>query len=326
VLTVYRTTGGGALSCRAYVPGEHLDGDVAWLDLLSPTQEEDDAVEVCVGVEIPTQEDMREIEASSRLYVENGTRYMTVPLLAGSHSGRPGLVNVSFILAGKRLVTVRHAEPRVIDLFIQRVCKTANGPENGEAVLLGLVDAIIDHTADILERVGAEIDEASKRVFAEHKGEIRAKRDFMQIMRDIGSKGDLLSMARESLVGISRMVGFLSTEVEGQKVSALAKGQLSVIRRDAESLRDHTSYLGDKIIFLLDATVGMVTIEQNDLVKIFSVVSVILMPPMLIASIYGMNFEHMPELAKPWAYPAVLVAMLVSAILPYMIFRLKRWL
>jgi magnesium transporter len=325
VLTVYRTTT-GALSCRPYEPGEHLDGDVVWLDLLNPTMEEDKAVEQCVGVEIPTQEDMREIEASSRLYVENGTRYMTVPLLAGSRLGRPGLVNVSFILAGKRLVTVRHSEPRVIDLFIQRVCKMANGPDSGEAVLLGLLDAIIDRLADILERVGAEIEDASKRVFAEHDGKIRQKRDFMQIMRGIGSKGDILSMARESLVGISRMVGFLSTDVEGQPVSAQAKAQLPVIRRDAESLRDHTSYLGDKIIFLLDATVGMVTIEQNDLVKLFSVVSVILMPPMLIASIYGMNFEHMPELAKPWAYPAALAAMLVSAVVPYLVFRLKRWL
>ena len=325
MLTVYRATG-GALKCSPYEPGEHLDDNVIWLDLLNPEHAEDKAVEVCVGVEIPTQEDMSEIEASSRLYVDNGARYMTVPLLAGSRSGQPGLVNVSFILAGNRLVTVRHAEPRVIALFIQRVCKLANGPDTGETVLMGLLDAIIDRTADILENVGSEVEEVSKKVFADHKGQVRAKRDYMAILRRVGGHSEILSMARESLVAISRMVGFLSTDLEGKTVSAQARSQLAVIRRDAESLRDHASYLGDKIIFLLDATVGMVTIEQNDLVKLFSVVSVILMPPMLIASTYGMNFRFMPELETSWGYPIALFAMLVSAVVPYLIFRLKRWL
>jgi magnesium transporter len=326
VLTVYRATPGGALQCRPYEPGEHLDGDVIWLDLLNPEQDEDKAVEVCVGVEIPTQEDMSEIEASSRLYVDNGARYMTVPLLAGSRTGQPGLVNISFILAGKRLVTVRHAEPRVIALFIQRVCKLASGPDTGESVLMGLLDAIIDRTADILEHVGADVEEVSKKVFADHKGQVRAKRDYMAILRRVGGHSELLSMARESLVAISRMVGFLSTDLEGKPVSTQARGQLAVVRRDAESLRDHASYLGDKIIFLLDATVGMVTIEQNDLVKLFSVVSVILMPPTLIASTYGMNFQFMPELNTRWGYPLALLAMLLSAVVPYLIFRMKRWL
>jgi magnesium transporter len=325
MLTFYTPTP-GPLDCRKWQGGEHVPTDAVWLDLLDPTPEEDAAVERCVGILVPTPEEMREIETSSRLYVENGARYMTASLMAGADSGRPGLVNVSFILAGKRLITVRHTEPRVLKLYIQRVCSMGKGPETGEAVLMGLLEAVIDRTADIIERVGADVDAVSQRVFGIHQGPVRAKKDFMEIMRAIGAQGGLVSMARESLVSLTRVVGYLMGEFDGHKVSPESREALDVIRRDLNSLREHTSYLGDKVTFLLDASVGMVTIEQNDLVKLFAVVSVILMPPMLIASIYGMNFQHMPELAKPWAYPAALLAMLVSAVVPYLVFRLRRWL
>ncbi|BCJ90221.1 magnesium transporter [Terrihabitans soli] len=325
MLTIYTPTS-GPLDNKVWQSGEPIPQEAVWLDLLDPTVEEDKAVEQFIGILIPTVEEMREIESSSRLYVENGARYMTASVMAGADSGRPGLVNVSFILAGNRLITVRHTEPRVLKLYIQRVCSIAKPPETGEAVLMGLLEAVIDRTADIIEHVGMDVDIVSQRVFGRHKGPIRAKKDFMEIMREIGAQGDLASMARESLVSLTRVVGYLLGEFDGLKVCSGSLEALNVMRRDLNSLREHTSYLNDKVTFLLDATVGMVTIEQNDLVKLFSVVSVILMPPMLIASIYGMNFEHMPELAKPWAYPAALIAMLVSAVVPYLVFRLNRWL
>jgi magnesium transporter len=325
MLTFYTPTP-GPMDCRNWQPGEPVPQDAVWLDLHDPTPEEDNAVENCVGILIPTPEEMREIETSSRLYVENGARYMTASVMAGADSGRPGLVNVSFILAGKRLITVRHTEPRVLKLYIQRLCSMGKGPETGEAVLMGLLEAVIDRTADIIERVGMDIDAVSQRVFSIHSGPVRAKKDFMDIMREIGAQSDLASMARESLVSLTRVVGYLLGEFDGLKVCSTSLEALNVMRRDLNSLREHTSYLNDKVTFLLDATVGMVTIEQNDLVKLFAVVSVILMPPMLIASVYGMNFRHMPELDWPWAYPAALIAILISAVVPYLVFRLKRWL
>jgi magnesium transporter len=325
MLTIYSAKA-GALVPQTFDPKKPLPDAAVWLDLINPTAEEDKAVEVCVGISIPTREDMAEIEVSSRLYVEDGARFMTAAVIAGVESDKPGLVNVSFIVVGNRLVTVRHGEPRVIDLYIQRICKLTKGPTKGDTILIGMLEAIIDRTADILEKVGAEIEDISQRVFGQHRGAVRAKKDYMAILRQIGRKSDLLSMSRESLVSISRMVGFMSVELDGKKIAATARAQISVMRRDAESLRDHTSYLGDKVIFLLDATVGMVTIEQNDLVKLFSVVSVILLPPMLISSTYGMNFQFMPELNYPFAYPLALGAMLLSAVVPYLIFRLKRWL
>jgi magnesium transporter len=325
MLTIYSAKA-GSLVPEPFDPKKPLPGSAVWLDLISPTPEEDKAVEACVGVSVPTREDMAEIEASSRLYLEDGARFMTASVIAGVESDKAGLVNVTFILVGDRLVTVRHGEPRVIDLYIQRICKQAKGPTKGDAILFGMLEAVIDRTADILEKVGADIDDISQRVFGRHIGPVRAKKDYMAILRQIGRKGDLLSMARESLVSISRMVGFLSVGYDGKKASAEKRSQLIVMRRDADSLRDHTSYLGDKIIFLLDATVGMVTIEQNDLVKLFSVVAVILMPPTLIASIYGMNFHFMPELDSPYGYPLAVGAMIVAALVPYIAFRFKGWL
>jgi magnesium transporter len=324
MLTIYRTTT-GSLVPSVWTPGQVVPTDAIWLDLLHPTPEEDGAVEACIGAPVPTEEDMSEIEVSSRLYVEEGVRYMTASLLAGIQQDNPGLVNVGFVLAQGRLVTVRHGEPRVLKLFSARVCKLASGPRIGEEVLMGLLEAVIDRTADILERVGAEVDELSKRVFARQHGRVRQKKDFMTILRAIGRKGDLLSMIRESLLSVSRMVGFLTGKYAGVSLGKEARSQLQVMALDAESLRDHSSYLGDKIIFLLDATVGMVTIEQNELVKLFSIVSVILMPPTLIASTYGMNFEFMPELHHHYGYPLALLAMFISAAIPYLIFRLKHW-
>jgi magnesium transporter len=325
MLTVYLATS-GALVPRIWAPGDILPPEAIWLDLLRPTREEEQAVEACIGAEVPTEADISEIEVSSRLYVENGVRYMTASVLAGIQQDRPGIVNVGFVLTGRRLVTVRHGEPRVLTLFSNRVCKQPHGPDSGEAMLISLLDAVIDRTADILERVGGEVDETSRRIFSRESTRMRKKRDFMAILQQIGRKGDLLSMTRESLVSISRLVGFLSAKHEGVGFGKEQRSQLQVLAADAESLRDHTSYLSDKITFLLDATVGMVTIEQNDLVKLFSVVSVILMPPTLIASTYGMNFDFMPELHLHFGYPLALAAMVLSAVVPYLIFRMKGWL
>ena len=325
MLTLYLATS-GTLVPTVWEPGQSVPKNAVWLDLLHPTPEEDKAVEALIGAPVPSEEDMSEIEVSSRLYVEEGVRYMTASLLAGIQQDKPGLVNVGFVLAQGRLVTVRHGEPRVLKVFSARICKLVNGPATGEAILMGFLDAVIDRTADILERVGSEVDDVSKRVFARQHGRIRQKKDFMAVIHEIGRKGDLLSMIRESLLSVSRMVGFLAGKYEGVSLGQDARSQLKVMAVDAESLRDHTSYLGDKIVFLLDATVGMVTIEQNELVKLFSVVSVILMPPTLIASTYGMNFEFMPELHHHLGYPLALLAMLVSAVVPYLVFRLKHWM
>src|SRR6195256_6531832 len=260
-----------------------------WIDMVKPTASEDHAVEGLAGIAVPTREDMQEIEISSRLYVENGARYMTASLMCAADTESPRITPVTFILSGHRLVTVRYDMPKPFTLVENKLARSCAPGINGETVLLELLDAVIDRCADILERAGADVDQVSHDIF-EPEGVARtghAKR-YSDILIQIGRKGDLTSKVRESLVSIGRLVAFLSASVEGVKWS---KEQ-----RDVPSLSDHASYLSNKITFVLDAMLGVVNLEQNNIIKLFSVMAVVLMPPTLIASIYGMNFKLMPEL------------------------------
>jgi magnesium transporter len=269
---------------------------------------------------------MQEIEASSRLYEENGALYMTTTVVARADTEHPEAPAISFILAGDRLVTVRYAEPQSFALFAGR-CQRSPGPfGRGDGVLAGLLDALIDRVADVLERIGLEVDGISHEVF-EHPTTPRKSGDFQRILRSLGRRGDLTSKVRESLVGIGRLVMFLGQAgTPNVKAAKDLRNRLRTMTRDVRSLTEHASFLSGKINFLLDATLGMINIEQNAIIKIFSVVAVVFLPPTLIASIYGMNFEFMPELHSVFGYPLALALMLVSAIAPLVYFKRRAWL
>jgi magnesium transporter len=298
-----------------------------WLDLVKPTTEEDRAVEKLTGIAVPTREDMQEIEISSRLYVENGARYMTATLMCAADTESPRITPVTFILAHHRLVTVRYDLPKPFTLVESKLARSCAPGIHGETVLLELLDAVIDRCADILERAGADVDQVSHDIF-EPEGASRsgqAKR-YSDILIQIGRKGDLTSKVRESLVSIGRLVAFLSASVEGVKWSKEMREQLKTMQRDVASLSDHASYLSNKITFVLDAMLGVVNLEQNNIIKLFSVMAVVLMPPTLIASVYGMNFRIMPELQWEHGYPMALGMMLLAAVGPYLFFKWKKWL
>src|SRR5262245_52855908 len=297
-----------------------------WIDLIKPTPEEDKAVERLAGIAVPTREDMQEIEISSRLYIENGARYMTATLMCQSDTDMPRTTAVTFILAGHRLVTVRYDTPKPFAQVEYKLGRSCAPGITGEMVLMELLDAVIDRCADILEKVGSDIDTVSHDIFEpESERHGQAKR-YSQILIQIGRKGDLTSKVRESLVSIGRVVTFLSAVMEGVKWSKDMREQLKTMQRDVGSLTDHASYLSNKITFVLDAMLGVVNLEQNNIIKLFSVMAVVLMPPTLIASIYGMNFKSMPELEWTHGYPYALVAMLAAAVVPYLLFRWKKWL
>src|SRR5882757_3122077 len=304
-----------------------LPENAVWIDLVKPTAEEDRAVERLAGIAVPTREDMQEIEISSRLYVENGARYMTATLMCGTDTGTPRITPVTFILANHRLVTVRYDLPKPFMLVENKLARSCAPGIAGETVMLELLDAVIDRCADILERAGADVDQVSHDIF-EPEGVARtghAKR-YSDILIQIGRKGDLTSKVRESLVSIGRLVAFLSASVEGVKWSKEMREQLKTMQRDVGSLSDHASYLSNKITFTLAAMLGVVNLEQNNIIKLFSVMAVVLMPPTLIASVYGMNFKVMPELEWVHGYPMALVMMLLAAVLPYVFFKWKKWL
>ncbi|MBV6486818.1 MAG: Magnesium transport protein CorA [Pseudorhodoplanes sp.] len=295
-----------------------------WIDLVNPTLPEDRKVETLVGVAIPTREEMQEIEISSRLYVESGARYMTATLMCQSDSPQPKTTPVTFILAGGRLITVRYDEPKPFVIARNRLAKHCPATVSGESVMIDIMDAVIDRTADILERIAVEIDTVSHNVF--ERGRSRSPKFYNVILQTIGRKGDLTSKVRESLVSIGRLLLFLANEAEGLRWAKDQKAQIKSMHRDVQSLSDHATFLSNSMTFLLDAMVGLVTIEQNNIIKIFSVVAVVLMPPTLIASIYGMNFKHMPELEWILGYPLALVLMVVAAILPFLYFKWRKWL
>ena len=301
---------------------------ILWADLIVPTREEEAKVEAWLGVGVPTREEMEEIEISSRLYSENGAAFMTATLPANTDDDNPEMAPVTFVLSDNRLATIRYHEPRAFHTFPQRLVKAATGCDGGDAILIGLLEAIVDRLADVLERAGRDIDAISHDVFrtAMPSGSKRAK-SFQDTLQAIGRKGDLASNIRDSLMTLQRLSGFLGNVVSpSMRNGKDSRAQVRMLSRDIQSLIDHASFLSQKITFLLDATLGMISNEQNAIIKIVSVAALVFLPPTLVASIYGMNFDVMPELKWALGYPFALLLMGVSAILPYWFFRHRGWL
>jgi magnesium transporter len=317
---------GTSLDRIAVTSDADVPDSAVWFDLVNPAHEEDKIVERKVGAAVPTREEMQEIEITSRLYVENGARYMTATLMCQSDTDTPKTTPVTFIISGHRLITVRYDEPRPFMIVGNKLARNCSPTVTGESVLMDLLDAVIDRAADILERIGSEVDQISHDIFEPEAGGADRTRSYNEILKAIGKKGDLASKVRESLVSIGRLLLYLANEADSMRWAKESRAQLRGMQRDVHSLSDHAAYLSNKIQFLLDAMLGVVTIEQNNVIKIFSVAAVALMPPTLIASIYGMNFKHMPELDWTLGYPIAIALMLLAAALPYFVFKWKKWL
>ena len=312
----------GATAFDEPAPGAALPVDAVWLDLSHPTVDEEQAVEAFLGLDLPTREDMVEIEPSSRLYQDNGALVMTAAVLVGSGElPVPVLEPVTFVLARQRLVTIRYADPKPFRIFAAQAQRQPHLAENGAVTLVNLLEAIIDRIADILERTSAEVEEVSACIFAGG----RKAGGFDKLLSRLGRAQNVNVKARESLVSLARLISFCQLSAAVSR-SREAKDLLSSQDRDVRSLTDHASSVAGNIQFLLDAALGFINIEQNQIIKVFSVFTVCLMPPTLIGAIYGMNFDHMPELRIVWAYPAVLLAMLISGVAPLLWFWRKHWL
>jgi magnesium transporter len=302
-----------------------IPASAVWVDLLEPTPEEEKFVEATLGIDVPTREEMKEIETSNRLYEDQGALYMTTTVAAQLDTDRPVSTAVTFILVGQRLVSNRYLDTKPFQQFIAYAEKHPAACPNPLTVLAGLVEAFTERIADVLERVGGDLDNLSGSIFARHGNGTPNSRDLRSLIERIGFAGELNSKARESLVSLGRLLMFVQ-----QSGDATMKGELRdrfrSISRDVTSLSDHASFLGGKVQFMLEATLGMINIEQNDIIKIFSIVAVMLMPPTLVASVYGMNFHFMPELGWPFGYPFALLLMVFSGIFPYIYFRRRGWL
>lgn len=299
---------------------------IVWIDLSEPTRDEEALLETRLSLDVPTREDMEEIEISSRLYYENGDAFMTATIPAKSDTDDLQMSPVTFVLAGDRLITIRYHDPRAFQVFSQHAVKANLGCSNGETVLLGLLEAIVDRLADILERAQREIDSISRIAFERPGARQTKSQGLQQLLQEIGRKGDLTSNVRESLFTLDRVIAFLGYSTAQRRSDKATRARIKTLLRDVNSLNDHSATLSAKITFLLDATLGMIAIEQNAIIKIFSIAAVVFLPPTLIASIYGMNFEYMPELGWRFGYPMAVVIMVLCAIFPYVFFKRRGWL
>jgi magnesium transporter len=301
----------------------------AWYDLHDPTPEEDRFVWESLGIDIPTHEEMQDIEPSARLYKEGGAEFMTMTAITNLDGDRPVKSPISFVVKENILVTVRYSDPKPVKQFVVRGTKPGGLTlAGGDAVMFGLLEAFIDRLAQILENASDEIDAISHEVFRARKVDKGEPQDLQSVIERIGRKGELLTITRESLLSILRLTSFHQAggEGEGKKATAAVRQEAKTLQRDATALADHAAYLSSKINFLLDATLGLINLEQNQIIKIFTVASVAFLPPTLVASIYGMNFDLMPELKWPFGYPLAVAFMIASALLPLLYFKRRRWL
>ncbi len=306
---------------------EPIPDNAIWIDLVEPTRDEDRQVEHHLNIQIPTRDEMSELEPSSLLYAENGARYMTARIICHSDTPIPRLVPVSFILTDRSLVTVRYDEPRSFQMFASRAVKPGGCGRQPEAVLDGLIETIIDRASEVLERAGAQIEATSRSVFDRDLGQAERGDAYQQVIRTLGSIGDLISNVRESMASLERMLLYLSTNMQRPQRAHGFQAEWRTAVRDVQSIEEHAGFLNTKISFILEATLGLVSIEQNKIIKLFSVMSVVMMPPTLIASIYGMNFrKFFPELEWEYGYPLALIMMVVAAAVPFLYFKQKKWL
>lgn len=321
MLKAYRLNGRGLMA--------NPDGDLnaaIWIDLFSPSSEEAAQVAQALSIKLPTREEMDEIELSARLYYDDGVPVMTALLPSNADSDTPTFAPVSFILSGNVLLTLRYHDPRPIRNFPDKAHNASVTVSSADTVLLGLLEAISERLADVLERNGLALDRLSREIFDASKETRPRARDFRRILRAIGATGDAVSQLRDSFLTMERLCGFLSPVLVQRGVKKEGLAALKPLMRDLRALTEHAGFIAQKVTFLLDATLGMINIEQNGIIKIFSVAAVVFLPPTLIASVYGMNFEFMPELGWRFGYPVALGMMVASAVLPILFFKRKGWL
>ena len=298
---------------------------LVWIDLLNPSAEEETILEAQLGVDIPTREEMQRLEVSGRLYREEDAIVMTATLPARTDSDDLLMAPVAFVLVGGKLITVRYHEPRVFKTFPQRAGESNLGCASGETVTVALLEATVDRMTDILERAEEEVDGVSRAIFRSEQSK-STSRDLMNTLQLIGRKGDLCSNIRVGLLSLQRLTGFFGQVLADRANSKELRGRVRTLEHYLDSLGDHSSFVSQKVTFLLDATLGMINIEQSNIIKIFSIAAGVFLPPTLIASIYGMNFSFMPELRWTYGYAFAGVLMLASALLPFWYFKRRGWL
>lgn len=301
---------------------------IIWIDLAAPSSDEEDALEAALGLGIPTRDDMEEIEPSSRLYSERGAVYLTAQIIETKSATEITIAPVTFMLTPDRLITVHYHNPGSLRFFSDWAAQHDMGCTSGQSTLMALLETIVDRLADGLEGQARSLDGLTRSIFDAHRRD--GKSDTLSaVLQRIGTAEDMNGKIGESLATLQRMLAFMAapqTTEAANLLKGVSKGQIKTLMRDVRSLTETATTQAQKILFQLDATLGVINIRQSDIIKVFSVVAFVFLPPTLIASIYGMNFAVMPELQWRWGYPMAIGMMVLSALVPYLVFRAKKWL
>ena len=291
-----------------------------WVDLTDPNDDERGWVKSIYGVTLPDEDEVKDIEASARYYeAENGDLHLRTDFLLEEDDGPSRIITVAFILAKDMLFSVHTDDLPVFRLVRMRARSRPGSIADYKDVLLDLYETDAEYSADALEGIYQNLEEVSRSVLQKELTD----QDAAAALNAMAQEEDLNGRIRRNMMDTRRAVSFL---MRGRLLNAEQFEEARQILRDIESLDGHTAFLFDKINFLMDATVGFININQNKIIKIFSVASVAFLPPTLIASIYGMNFNIMPELHWDLGYPFALLLMVGSAIAPFWYFRRRGWL
>jgi magnesium transporter len=299
---------------------------VTWIDLLQPTDDERVRAERVSGLKLPSREELSQVELSSRLSERDGVLFLSMPTV--SHMSRLDQAQspLGFVLSKKLLVTIRFGQLHAFETVAARRFKGGEKFSSAET-FAALVDGMVELSADVIEQIAAELDTISRSVFAElgKRNHVTHSNDELRrVLIGVGNAGERLSRIRDSVLGLQRIVPFVAGS-EQDWIPASIRVHLKTTQSDLSSLTEYETHLSNKVQFLLDAVLGFINTKQNDTFQVLTVISIVGIPPTLVASIYGMNFANMPELGWAWGYPFGLVLILLSAILPILWFKWRRW-
>jgi magnesium transporter len=312
---------------------ETFPPDVNWIDALRPSQMEVALLERLLGVSVPTEADLAEIETSSRLYRDDGRLFMSLPMIVRLTSGLAQTSPIGFVLCEEYLLTIRHRPMKPVDdLHYQLNFSDQAGPGSltgGPGALVLLLENIIEFCSDELEKIDSGLDFNSQTVFDQGTGQsgedpVRDSAALRKVLGAIAGNGYMAAKIGEVLVWISRMLPFVSHEAVSY-LSPEQQAKISDLARDVSSLIEYGKAQADRNHFLLDATLGLTNLEQNNIFRLLTVVSVIGIPPTLVASMYGMNFKFMPELDWPYGYAWGLALIALTALIPAIWFKRRGW-
>jgi len=309
--------------------GGNLPGHMAWVDATQPTNDELEHIGRMAHVRLPKLQDVRLLEQSRQAYTERGVTYLLIPTVSNNSANQPSSSVMLLVLTPNLLLTIHDHKSRTIENLATTVHKDPSllaGPEN---ILIGFFEALIARCADLSETISHEMEQVSHIVFQESLQRSKAPghgqaNSWRKVLMGLGRTARLNHKLRNTLAGLERTTDFLC-RTDRKVLSESAASRINSLHDDIHSLVRHVDFLISESNFLLDAIVGAISIEQNNVIKLFSVVTVAIMPPTLVGSIYGMNFTHMPELDWLLGYPMALVLMVLSAVLPLWFFKRNGW-